>query len=88
MKHLKVVAPGSNPWSCIQENNLAESHNHLQSGQLQIARVRIWEHPITSEVLETNDEIWHINRVKGKAFWLHYKQFEYTLPIGKSKIQR
>jgi hypothetical protein len=44
-----------------------------------IARVRIWEHPITSEVLETNDEIWHINRVKGKAFWLHYKQFEHTL---------
>jgi hypothetical protein len=43
-----------------------------------IARVRIWEHPITSEVLETNDEIWHINRVKGKAFWLHYKQFEHT----------
>jgi hypothetical protein len=34
---LQFVAPGSNPWSCcIQENNLAECHYHLQSRQLQL----------------------------------------------------
>jgi hypothetical protein len=34
---------------------------------------------ITSEVLETNDEIYGIStESREKAFWLHYKQFSQT----------